>query len=40
MGNDADIELKLRWRRTWSERDNDFACAAPEHRGSVGRIYL
>ncbi|WP_193178541.1 hypothetical protein [Oricola nitratireducens] len=40
MGKDSDIELKLNWRRTWPDRNHDFACAAPEHRGNVGRICL
>lgn len=37
--DDHEIELKLRWRHTWEEKDNDFVAEAPGYPDSVGRIY-
>lgn len=37
---DSEIDLKLRWRQTWDDHENDFAAYAPTYDGSVGRIYL
>lgn len=39
MTQDHEIELKLRWRHTWEEKDNDFVAEAPGHPDTVGRIY-
>ena len=33
------IPLRLRWRQTWLDRENDFAAEATAYKGSVGRIY-
>jgi hypothetical protein len=30
---------RLRWRKTWSDREDDFAAEAPDHSHAVGRIY-
>lgn len=37
--DDHEIELKLRWRHTWEEKDNDFVAEAPGYPDTVGRIY-
>lgn len=34
------IELKLRWRKTWPHRENDFNGFASNFEASVGRIQL
>lgn len=34
------IELKLRWKKTWPDRENDFVGHAPNFEASVGRIQL
>lgn len=34
------IELKLLWKKTWPDRENDFVGHAPHFEGSVGRIQL
>ena len=39
--NDARSDIKLKWRRTWSEIDNDFVAIDKRMKdGIVGRIYL
>jgi hypothetical protein len=38
MGDD--IELRLKWRHTWDDREDDFSAIAPSYSGCVGRIYL
>ena len=36
-----DIELKLKWRRTWDDHDNDFSAFDERYKGGeVGRFYL
>jgi hypothetical protein len=32
-------ELKLKWRRTWPDQDNDFVAMDDRCTGNVGRIY-
>ena len=34
-----EIELRLKWHKTWEDRENDFAAEAPAY-GLVGRIYV
>jgi hypothetical protein len=34
------IELKLKWKKTWEERENDFVASSPVFEASVGRIQL
>jgi len=34
------IELRLRWKKTWPDRENDFVGHAPNFEASVGRIQL
>ena len=34
------IELRLKWRQTWADRENDFVAKAPGFEGSVGRIFF
>jgi hypothetical protein len=36
---DEDIELRLRWRHTWEDKDKDFVAEAPGYDGTVARIY-
>jgi hypothetical protein len=39
---DHEIKLKLRWRHTWSDKDDDFVAELPAgcaYSGTVGRIY-
>lgn len=31
--------LRLRWRRTWADREDDYVASAPNYTGDVGRIY-
>lgn len=33
-------ELRLKWRKTWPDRENDFAAFSPRVKHGVGRIYL
>jgi hypothetical protein len=40
MEHDHEIALKLHWRHTWDDKDNDFTAEADGYQGSVGRIYL
>jgi len=40
MENDHEIALKLRWRHTWDDKDNDYVAETDAYQGSVGRIYL
>ncbi len=37
--HDHDIHLRLRWRHTWADREDDYAAEAPGYPGSVARIY-
>lgn len=39
MMQDHEIELRLRWRHTWEDRESDFVAEAPGYDGPVGRIY-
>lgn len=34
------IELKLKWKKTWEERENDYVARSPVFEASVGRIQL
>lgn len=34
------IELKLKWSKTWEDRDGDFHAHSPVFDQSVGRFYL
>lgn len=34
------IELKLRWKKTWPDREQDFVAHAPNFEEPVGRIQL
>jgi hypothetical protein len=39
---DHEIKLKLHWRHTWEDRDDDFVAEPPagcSYKGTVGRIY-
>jgi hypothetical protein len=36
---DHDIVLKLRWKHTWPDREDDFAAEAEGCDGPVGRLY-
>ena len=38
--DDHDIILRLKWRQTWADKENDFTAEAPTYQGTVGRIYL
>lgn len=38
-GMEHEIELRLKWRHTWPDREDDFCAEAPTFDGSVGRIY-
>lgn len=41
MANPSDIELKLKWRKTWDDAEDDFvAVGVPGVHGDIGRIYL
>ena len=31
--------LRLKWRKTWPDREDDYVAAAPTYAGDVGRIY-
>lgn len=37
MGHE--IELRLRWQLTWSDKEDDYVAEAPGCDGPVGRIY-
>jgi hypothetical protein len=37
---DHEITLRLRWKQTWADKENDYCAEAPAYQGSVGRIYL
>lgn len=37
--DDHEIELKLHWRHTWPDKEDDFVAEAPTYDDSVGRIY-
>lgn len=34
-----EIELRLKWRHTWPDREADFVAEAPTYSGNVGQIY-
>ncbi|MER8571287.1 hypothetical protein NKG99_07555 [Mesorhizobium sp. M1409] len=34
-----DIELRLKWRQTWPDKEADFVAESSIRHGSVGRIY-
>ena len=36
---DHEITLRLRWRHTWLDREDDFAAAVDGYDGPVGRTY-
>lgn len=38
--NPESIPLRLRWRQTWPERENDFVAETGDYQASIGRIYL
>jgi len=38
-GMEHEIELRLKWRHTWPDREQDFVAEAPGYSGSVCRIY-
>lgn len=38
--DDSEITLKLRWRSTWPNVENDFAAEAPGYPDTMGRIIL
>jgi hypothetical protein len=41
MSDDSEnIVLRLKWRKTWEDREDDFVAQAPSYNGSVGRIYF
>jgi len=33
------IDLRLKWRQTWAEKEEDFVAQADGYRGNIGRIY-
>lgn len=37
---DHEITLRLKWRQTWTDRENDYVAETPTYNGSIGRIYL
>ncbi|CAM5598653.1 hypothetical protein MAUB1S_10123 [Mycolicibacterium aubagnense] len=40
MANPSEIELKLKWRKTWDNVEDDFvAVGVPGVHGDIGRIY-
>lgn len=39
MEQDHEIELRLRWKHTWDDKENDFVAEVDGYAGSVGRIY-
>lgn len=40
MTNPSEIELKLKWRKTWTDREDDFvAVGVPGVHGDIGRIH-
>lgn len=39
MSDDHEIELRLRWRHTWADKEQDFVAEADGYDGTVGRIY-
>lgn len=34
-----DIDLLLKWRQTWPEKDADYIAESTTYHGSIGRIY-
>lgn len=34
------IELRLKWRQTWPDRENDFVAGTEAYQGPIGRIAL
>ncbi len=34
-----EIKLRLKWRQTWPDREQDFVASASGYDGPVGRIY-
>lgn len=37
--DDSEITLRLRWRQTWPDRDDDYAAIVDGHDGPVCRIF-
>ncbi|HHV69157.1 MAG TPA: hypothetical protein GXX48_16125 [Ochrobactrum intermedium] len=39
MSDPAEIKLRLKWRKTWEDREDDFIASAPNFPGNVGRFH-
>ncbi len=39
MSETAEIKLRLKWRKTWEDREDDFVANAPNFPGNVGRFH-
>lgn len=39
LAMEPEIKLRLRWRQTWPDREQDFVAEAAGYQGSIGRIY-
>jgi hypothetical protein len=38
-GIERDIDLLLKWRQTWPDKDADFVADSTTYHGNIGRIY-
>jgi len=39
MVDPTEIKLRLKWRKTWEDRETDFVANAPNLPGNVGRFH-